>query len=76
MRGSYKKIAVALTTVLQAGVSAVVPPLLCIFAARYLMNRFALPPFTMLIAIVLGVLSGFYSMIKYIMSAINSTNGE
>ncbi len=70
------KIAVALTTVLQAGISAVVPVGICILGARFLVDKFSLPEYTTLIGIILGVLSGFYSMIKYIYSAIKATDSR
>lgn len=68
------KIAVALTMVLQAGISSVVPVVMCVLGARFLVDKFFFPEYTTLIGIILGVLSGFYSMIKYIYSAIRTTD--
>ncbi len=70
------KIAVALTTVLQAGLSAVVPVGICVLGAKFLVDKFSLPEYTTLIGIIFGVLSGFYSMIKYIYSAMKTTDGR
>ena len=61
---------------MQAAFSLVVPALLCILGAKYLTDKFDLPPFVMIAGIVLGVASGFYSMFKYIISAARAVNGE
>lgn len=70
------KIAVALTAVLQAGLSVIVPAAIFIFGARFLVDKFSFPEYTTLIGIVLGVVSGFYSMIKYIYSAIRASEDK
>lgn len=65
------KIAVALTSIMQAGMSAVFPPLVLILLARFLINKFGLPDKIMLFAVIFGVICGFYNMIKYIHLLIN-----
>ena len=60
------KIAVALTTILQTGLSLIVPAALCILGAHFLVDKFSFPEYTKLIGVIFGVLSGFYSMIKYL----------
>jgi len=65
------KIAVALTSIMQTGMSAVFPPLVLILLARFLINKFGLPDIIMLFAVIFGVICGFYNMIKYIHLLIN-----
>ena len=64
-------IAVALTAVTQAGLSVLVPIGILVFFAKFLIEKFSFSDKMMLGAIVLGVLSGFYNMIKYIYMQIN-----
>ena len=70
------KIAVAFSSVMQTALSLLVPLFICVFAARYLTSKFGLPPFVMIAGIVFGVASGFYSMVKYIITAARTVNRE
>ena len=65
------KIVVALTSVTQAGLSALVPVVIFIFIAKELIQKFGFPEKTMIFAIIFGVLCGFYNMVKYIYLLIN-----
>ena len=60
------KIAVAFTSVMQAGLSAVTPPVIMVLLAKFLVKKFGLSDKIVLFAVIFGVLCGFYSMIKYI----------
>ncbi len=64
------KIITALSAVTQTALCLVVPTGLCIGVGKWLVDKQGLPSFTMVIAIVFGVICGFYSMIKYIFSLI------
>jgi len=64
-------IAVALTSVLQAGMNVIVPVFIYVIAAKFLINKLAFPDVTMVICIVLGVVTGVYNMFKYIFSLSN-----
>ena len=70
------KIAAALTSVVQTALSLLVPVFICIFAAKYLTDKFSLPPIVMILGIVLGAASGFHNMIKYIMSTAETVNRD
>ncbi len=61
-----KSVFSALTMVSQFGISTITPMLLCIFAAIWLKNRFGLGDYAILIGIILGIGSGFMSMMKMI----------
>ena len=61
-----KSVFSALTMISQFGISTIAPMLLCIFAAIWLKNRFGLGDYVVLIGIILGIGSGFMSMIKMI----------
>ena len=54
---------------IQAGVSMVVPAGLIIFGGWLLTNRCGVGKWAMILAIVLGILIGFYSMFYYIIKA-------
>lgn len=74
------KIITALTAVTQASLCMIVPIALCMGIGKWLIDKASFPEFTMVAAIVLGVLSGFYSMFKYIIQLIklndNNKNGK
>ncbi len=67
------KIAVALTAVIQTGLSLIVPAGICIFGAKFLVDKFSFPEYTTLIGVVFGVASGFYSMVKYLYSCVKTS---
>ena len=71
MRKENFKIAVALTSIMQAGLSVLVPPFLLYYFAKFLINKFGFSDRLIIFAIVLGVLSGFYNMFKFLHSIIN-----
>jgi positive regulator of sigma E activity len=64
------KILTALTSVTQASLCMIVPAALCIGIGKWLVDKAGFPHFTMVAAIVLGVISGFYSMFKYIIQLV------
>jgi len=68
----HMKIITALSSVTQTALCLIVPAGLCIGIGKWLVDKQGFPQFTMVVAIVLGVLSGFYSMIKYIFTLIKS----
>ena len=68
----YMKIITALSSVTQTALCLIVPAGLCIGIGKWLVDKQGFPQFTMVVAIVLGVLSGFYSMVKYIFALIKS----
>lgn len=70
------EIAKALTAVTQASLSVLVPVALFIWLAQFLIRKYALPQYIMIIAIVLGVVSGFYNMMKYLFSAAKNNSKE
>ena len=61
-----KSVITALGMVTQFGISTITPMLLCIFAALWLKNRFELGDWVVLVGVLLGVGSGFMSMMKMI----------
>ncbi len=56
----------ALSMITQFGITTLTPMLLCIFAAMWLKNRFALGDWVVLAGLVLGIGSGIMSMLKMI----------
>ena len=61
-----KSVISALAMVTQFGIGTITPMLLCIFAALWLKNRFALGDWVVLIGVFMGIGSGFMSMMKMI----------
>ena len=61
-----KSVFSALAMVTQFGISTITPMLLCIFAALWLKNKFALGDWVVLIGVFMGIGSGFLSMMKMI----------
>ncbi len=60
------KIIMALTTVTQAGLSVFTPAVILGLFAKFLISKFGAPDYFFLIAIIVGVFSGFYNMIKFL----------
>ena len=56
----------ALAMITQFGIGTITPMLLCIFAALWLKDRFALGDWVVLIGVIMGIGSGFLSMMKMI----------
>ena len=77
MRSDKNEIAKALSMLTQIGISVISPVLLCVFGAKYLVDKF-LPGHKYLIAVgaLLGAASGIYSMIKLIMGITASKKDE
>ena len=65
---SIEKVVKALSAVTQVSLTMLTPVALCIWFGNYLVSKHSYPQFTMVILIVLGVSSGFYSMIKYLIA--------
>lgn len=61
-----KSVFTALGMVTQFGISTITPMLLCIFVALWLQNRFGLGDWVVLVGVLMGVGSGFMSMMKMI----------
>ena len=61
-----EKIVKALSSITQVSLTMLTPVALCICIGNYLVSKHSWPQFVMPILIVLGVLSGFYSVIKYL----------
>ena len=72
MKKDSFKIAVALSSIMQAGLSVFVPPLLLSLGAKFLIEKFGLSDKIFIFAIIFGVICGFYNMFKYIYSVLNS----
>lgn len=53
------------TMITQLGISVVTPILLCIFGALWLKGKFNLGNWIVICGIVVGVSSGFYSLMSY-----------
>lgn len=73
MKNKGFKIAKALTAFTQISLSVLMPVALCIFLAKLTVTKLGWPEFTVVIGIVLGAVSGFYNMIKF-MLALNKNN--
>jgi|GEM_PF-666395 len=65
-------VAYSINFIIQAGVSMVVPAGLIILLGWLMTNRWGVGKWAMAVAIVLGILIGFYSMFYYIIKAGNS----
>ncbi len=65
-------VAYSINFIIQAGVSMVVPAGLIILGGWLLVNRCGVGKWALAVAIILGILIGFYSMFYYIIKAGNS----
>ena len=65
-------VAYSINFIIQAGVSIIVPAGLIILLGWLMTNRWGVGKWAMAVAIVLGILIGFYSMFYYIIKAGNS----
>ena len=61
-----KSVFTALGMITQFGISTITPMLLCIFVAVWLQSRFGLGDWVVLVGVLMGVGSGFMSMMKMI----------
>ena len=66
----------ALSMITQFALSILTPIILCMLLAGYLKRRFMLGSGIMIIFIIIGAASGFYSMIKLIKTITNSKKDE
>ena len=60
------KIVKAMTSITQASLTMLIPIFGFIMLGIYLKNKFSLSPIVIAISIIIGVISGFYSMIRYL----------
>ena len=61
-----RRIFKAMATVTQLGLDIVTPLVLCLFFTNWLIRKFTLNDRWMLLAIIVGVVSGFLNLIKFI----------
>lgn len=71
--GKNNEILKAITAVSQVALTVLSPIAACLVIGAFLVSK-GLPKYTLVIFIILGAISGFYSMIKYIL-AITKNNG-
>ena len=64
----------ALSSVTQVGLTVLSPIAACLIISNFIVTKFGLPEYVTAIAVGLGAVSGFYSMIKYL-TAITKNNG-
>ena len=62
----YFTFQMALSYIFQAVFSALVPPALLFFFARYLNNKYEIGSWIVIVALVLGIIIGMYSMFVFI----------
>ena len=60
------KIVKAMTSITQTSLTMLIPVFGFIMLGVYLKNKFGFSPIVIVISIILGVISGFYSMIRYL----------
>lgn len=65
--GNNKDIIKALTAFSQVSLTVLSPIAACLVIGAFLVSK-GMPKYTLVIFIVLGAISGFYSMFKYIMN--------
>lgn len=73
----YSAVFRAICDIGQLGLSVVVPIVLCAFGGRWLQNRFSLPDYVTVIAILIGVaaaINGFVRFVKDYLSRIDKDN--
>ena len=68
-----RRIFKAMATVTQLGLDIITPLVLCVFFTNWLIGKFSLSDRWMLLAIAIGVVSGFLNLIKFIKN-INDDN--
>ena len=61
-----KSVFTALGMITQFGISTITPMLLCVFVSLWLQSRFGLGDWVVLVGVLMGVGSGFMSMMKMI----------
>lgn len=70
--GKNNEIVKALSTFSQVALTVMSPIAACLIIGKLLVDKFGLPDYTIAIAVALGAVSGFYSMIKFILSVTKS----
>ena len=58
----------ALSAVTQVGLTVLSPIAACLIISKFLVDKFSLPGYVIAIGVGLGAVSGFYSMIKYLLA--------
>ncbi len=77
MRSDKNEIAKALSMLTQIGISVISPVLFCVFAAKYLVEKFfSGHKYLIAIGALLGGASGIYTMIKLIRGIVGSEKDE
>ena len=61
-----RKIFMAMATVTQLGLDIISPLVLCIFFTKWIIEKFGISDNWMLLAILIGIISGFLNLIKFI----------
>ena len=54
-----------ISMITQLGIAVITPAILCTFGAIWLKNKFGLGDWIVIAGIILGIASGFYSLISY-----------
>ncbi|MBE7019884.1 MAG: AtpZ/AtpI family protein [Ruminococcaceae bacterium] len=62
----------ALSSVTQVGLTVLSPIAACLIISNYIVKKFNLPGYIIAIAVGLGAVSGFLSMIKYLIAVTKS----
>ncbi len=70
------KIIYAYTAYVQAPIIFITNVAICILPAYYFTEKYNLPNYVMVIAIILGVLSGVYGMFKYLHIFLNKSEDK
>ncbi len=65
--GNNKKIGKALVSFTQVGLTVISPIIACLIIGRALTTHFGCPNYVLVISIVIGAVSGFISMIKFLL---------
>ncbi len=58
----------ALSSITQVGLTVLSPIAACLIISKLIADKFGLPNYVIVIGVVLGAISGFYSMIKYLIA--------
>ena len=70
--GKNNDIGKALTAFSQVALTVLSPIAACLVLGKLAVDKLGLPQYVIVIAIILGAISGFYSMIKYIINLTKS----
>lgn len=70
--GKNNELGKALTAFSQVALTVLSPIAACLVIGKFIVDRFSLPQYVIAIFVVLGAISGFYSMVKYILKITKS----